>query len=173
MMRYYSRARVQVEMNSALISIPEQLLSVFNERQELLFQCRVNTAQNGVGCVRDSGCTPFGKHYVRACIGKGLSPYAVLKGRRATGEEWTPALRKANPERDWILGRILWLCGQEIGLNRGGQVDTFRRYIYIHGSPAWTGNAPPASHGCVRVSPEDMLLVFDYLGFGSLVSIQV
>ncbi len=159
-------------MKSAVISISDQQLMVLNEQQELLFQCRVNTAQNGVGCVQDSGCTPVGKHYVRACIGKGLSPYAVLKGRRATGEEWTPALMQANPERDWILGRILWLCGLESGINRGGQVDTFRRYIYIHGSPAWSSEIPPSSHGCVRVAPEDMIQVFDYLGYGAAVSIQ-
>lgn len=159
-------------MNSALISILDQQLMVLNEQQELLFQCRVNTAQNGVGCVRDSGCTPVGKHYVRACIGEGLSPYAVLKGRRPTGEEWTPALMQANPGRDWILGRILWLCGCESGINRGGSVDTFRRYIYIHGSPTWSQDAPPSSHGCVRVASEDMIRVFDYLGYGAAVSIQ-
>lgn len=159
-------------MNSALIRIAEQQLSVFNEQQELVFQCRVNTARNGVGCVQDSGCTPFGKHYVRACIGEGLSAYAVLRGRRVTGEEWTPALMNAQPERDWILGRILWLCGSEPGINRGGSVDTFRRYIYIHGSPDWSADASPSSHGCVRVAPEDMLCVFDLLPYGSSVSIE-
>ena len=158
-------------MNCALIDIPEQQLSVLNEQQEILFQCRVNTARNGIGCLQNSGCTPLGKHYVRACIGEGLSPYAVLKGRRPTGEEWTTDLMEANPERDWILGRILWLCGQEVGLNRGGLVDTFRRYIYIHGSPVWSTNALPSSHGCVRVGPDDMLRVFHYLSYGSSVSL--
>ncbi len=159
-------------MNSALICIPDQQMIIVDEQQQPLFQCRVNTAQNGVGCLRDSGCTPFGKHYVRACIGEGLSAYAVLKGRRVTGEEWTPALMNAQPERDWILGRILWLCGSEPGINRGGSLDTFRRYIYIHGSPQWTDDAKPSSHGCVRVAPEDMLRVFDLLPYGSSVSIE-
>lgn len=159
-------------MNSAFVSITQQSMMILNPQQDILFQCRVNTARNGVGCLTDSGCTPLGKHYVRACIGEGLSAYAVLKGRRATGEEWTPALMEANPERDWILGRILWLCGSEPGINRGGSLDTFRRYIYIHGSPQWTDDAKPSSHGCVRVAPEDMLRVFDLLLYGSSVSIE-
>ncbi len=159
-------------MNSAIVSISQQLLTVFNERQEALFECAVNTAKNGVGCLLNSGCTPMGMHYVRACIGEGLSPYAVLIGRRPTGEEWSQALMDAYPQRDWILGRILWLCGLESGINRGGQVDTFRRYIYIHGSPAWSSERQPSSHGCVRVASEDMIRVFDYLGYGALVSIQ-
>jgi hypothetical protein len=159
-------------MNLAVISIPHQLLTVFNERQEALFECAVNTAKNGVGCLQNSGCTPLGQHYVRARIGEGLSPYAVLTGRRPTGEEWSQALMDAYPQRDWILGRILWLCGLESGINRGGQVDTFRRYIYIHGSPAWSSEMPPSSHGCVRVQPEDMLSVYQLLPYGARVSIE-
>lgn len=160
-------------MNAAIVSISQQLLTLLNEKQEVLLQCAVNTAKNGAGCIQNSGCTPIGKHYVRACIGEGLSPYAVLKGRRPTGEVWHQTLMDAYPDRDWILGRILWLCGREKGINRGGQVDTFRRYIYLHGSPAWSVESRPSSHGCVRVSPEDMLSVYRLLPYGSHVSIEV
>lgn len=159
-------------MNSAIVSISQQLLTVFNEQQDALFNCAVNTAKNGVGCLQDSGCTPIGQHYVRACIGEGLSPYAALSGRRPTGEEWSHLLMQTYSQRDWILGRILWLCGLESGINRGGQVDTFRRYIYIHGSPEWPSEMPPSSHGCVRVQPEDMMRVYQLLPYGARVSIE-
>jgi len=159
-------------VNLAIISIAQQRLTVRDEWDNSLFSCRVNSAKNGVGCVQDSGCTPLGAHYVRASIGQGLSPFALLKGRRATGAEWTPELMAEQPEGDWILGRILWLCGLEKGVNRGGAVDTFRRYIYVHGSPPWHESMSPSSHGCIRVQPSDMLKVFDLLPYGSRVSIE-
>ena len=90
----------------------------------------------GVGERNGSGKTPHGWHYIRAAIGEGAPDNAVFRGRRWTGEEFSPALAKAHPERDWILTRILWLCGLEKGVNRGGQVDSQRRYIYLHGTPA-------------------------------------
>ena len=68
-------------------------------------------------------------------IGAGAPLGAVFVGRRPTGEIWTPELAAAHPGRDWILTRILWLCGEEPGFNRLGEVDTMRRYIYIHGAP--------------------------------------
>lgn len=160
-------------MHSAVISISKQDLMIFNDLNDLIFSCAVNTAKNGVGCQQDSGCTPIGLHYVRACIGDGLPANAVLKARRATGELWNEPLALHYPERDWILGRILWLCGLEKGLNRGGNVDTFRRFIYIHASPHWPIGAAPASHGCVRIQPEDMVRVFDLLPYASQVRVEL
>lgn len=65
------------------------------------------------------------------------------------------------PERDWILTRILWLCGLESGLNRGGLVDSQRRYIYLHGTPPDQPMGQPASHGCVRLRNDDLLWLFE------------
>ena len=121
----------------------------------------VSTALNGPGERSGSGCTPRGAHYVRARIGSGLPAGAVLRGRRPTGEGWTPALSAAHPERDWILSRILWLCGREPGRNRGGDVDTMRRYIYIHGTPDTEPMGDPRSHGCIRMRNADILSLFD------------
>src|SRR5690606_15661971 len=95
----------------------------------------VSTAQVGVGQREGSGCTPLGWHYVRAAIGNGQPAGAVFCGRRPTGEVYSEALAETYPQRDWILTRILWLCGLERGVNRGGDVDSQRRYIYLHGTP--------------------------------------
>lgn len=132
----------------------------------------VSTALNGPGERSGSGCTPRGAHYVRARIGSGLPAGAVLRGRRPTGEVWTPALSAAHPERDWILSRILWLCGREPGRNRGGDVDTMRRYIYIHGTPDTEPMGDPRSHGCIRMRNADILSLFDRVPAGTPVDID-
>jgi lipoprotein-anchoring transpeptidase ErfK/SrfK len=131
----------------------------------------VSTARNGAGEQRDSGCTPRGRHVVRARIGAGLPAGAVLVGRRPTGETWSAELARACPERDWILSRILWLSGLERGRNRLGKVDTMRRYIYIHGTPGDQPMGRPASHGCIRMRNEDVIELFDLVPAGTEVLI--
>jgi len=157
-------------LRRAEVLIQHQQLKLW-QGDDCLFECDISTAKNGVGCVKNSGCTPTGQHYVRARIGEGADLYSVLKGRRATGEFWSPELAVAYPDRDWILGRILWLCGLHSGFNRGGQVDTFQRYIYIHGSPEGAVTGVPESHGCIRVKAPDMLRVFDFMQYGDRVDI--
>ena len=93
-------------------------------------------------------------------------------GRRPTGEIYTPELALRYPDRDWILTRILWLSGREPGRNRLGQVDTMRRYIYIHGTPAETRLGVPGSHGCIRVANDPMIDLFDQVGVGTAVDIR-
>jgi lipoprotein-anchoring transpeptidase ErfK/SrfK len=121
----------------------------------------VSTAKKGLGEQNGSFCTPRGKHIVRAKIGKGLPPGAVFVRRRPTGEVWTPELHAKHPGRDWILTRILWLSGCERGKNRLGDVDTMRRYIYIHGSPDTAEMGRPGSIGCIRMRNADIVELFD------------
>ncbi|MBZ5488235.1 L,D-transpeptidase [Halomonas aquamarina] len=128
--------------------------------RDMLFECAVSTGKAGVGQQEGSGQTPHGWHYIRAAIGDGHPVDAVFRGRRWTGEVFTEALGEANPERDWILTRILWLCGLEKGINRGGQVDSQRRYIYLHGTPPDQPMGTPASHGCIRLRNSDLLYLF-------------
>lgn len=153
------------------ISIPEQLLTVLDDDGELLAQYKVSTAANGVGCEKDSGCTPLGQHIIRAKIGDGAETSAVFVGRRATGEICTPELMAQFPERDWILTRILWLSGMERGVNRLGNVDTMQRYIYIHGTPDSTELGKIGSHGCVRMRNADVVALFDMVPVGTPVRI--
>lgn len=127
----------------------------------LLREYPVSTAANGAGECVGSGCTPRGRHIVRAKIGGGLPSGAVLRGRRWTGEVWTPELHAREPGRDWILSRILWLSGCEPGRNRLGGMDTFRRYIYLHGTPFTAELGTPQSKGCVRMRNEDVIELYE------------
>ncbi|MGF6591137.1 L,D-transpeptidase family protein [Pseudomonas sp. 2835] len=142
------------------ISLADQCLYGFAQGQ-LRLRLGVSTARNGAGELNGSGCTPRGRHQVRAKIGAGLPSGAVLRGRRWTGETWSPELHEQFPGRDWILTRILWLSGCEPGVNRLGPVDTFRRYIYLHGTPDSEPMGVPLSHGCVRLRNADLLNLFD------------
>lgn len=131
----------------------------------------VSTAKNGVGQLTGSGCTPLGKHYIRAKIGAGAQVGSVFIGRRATGEIYTTSLADTHPDRDWILSRILWLCGTEIGYNRLGKVDSMQRYIYIHGTPDSEPMGKPLSHGCIRMRNDDVIELFDAVSAGTRVFI--
>ena len=121
----------------------------------------VSTSKNGLGEKNGSFCTPRGRHIVRAKIGAGQPLGTVFARRRPTGEIWTPALHALHPGRDWMLTRILWLSGCEPGKNRMGDVDTMRRYIYIHGSPDTAQMGIPGSIGCVRMRNADVVELFD------------
>lgn len=131
----------------------------------------ISSARNGPGQIVDSGCTPLGLHRIRIRIGDGCPLNTVFVGRRPTGEVYVPELADQHPGRDWILTRILWLTGCEPGRNRGGQVDTLRRYIYIHGTPDSEPMGEPLSHGCVRMRNLDLLTLFDQVRAGDLVEI--
>ncbi len=132
----------------------------------------VSTALNGAGEEEGSGCTPRGKHKIRLLIGQGQPQNAVFVGRRATGEIYSETLARAYPQRDWILTRIIWLTGLESGRNRGGQVDTLRRFIYIHGTPDTEPMGKPASHGCIRMRNNDLVELFDRAYVGMPVEIR-
>ncbi len=132
----------------------------------------VSTARNGAGERLGSEQTPCGWHRVRAKIGGGCESGSVFVGRRPTGEIYTEALGQAQPERDWILTRILWLCGNEPGRNRFGAVDSMRRYIYIHGCPDSEPMGEPRSHGCVRMRNADIMVLYDQVPVGLPVLIE-
>lgn len=153
------------------ISIENQQLTGFKGGRPLC-TFDVSTASRGAGEQEGSGCTPRGRHRVRARIGSGLPLGAVFIGRRPTGEIWSPALAAANPDRDWILTRILWLCGEEPGVNRGGDCDSQRRYIYLHGTGDDQPMGIPLSHGCVRLRNTDMQALFDMTPAGCQVVIE-
>ena len=153
------------------ISITDQVLKLFDGEQ-LVVQYPVSTALNGPGETQNSGCTPRGRHYIRAMIGEGLQENSVLVGRRFTGEIYNADLAQKCPERDWILSRILWLCGTEVGKNRLGNVDTMQRYIYIHGTPDTEPMGIAKSHGCVRMRNSDLIRLYDLVSAGTPVLIE-
>ncbi len=153
------------------ISITRQLLELVRG-EEVICRYAVSTAQAGPGEANGSGRTPRGRHYIRACIGGDQPVGAVFVARRPTGEVYSPELAAHYPERDWILSRILWLCGLEKGFNRGGERDTQRRYIYIHGTPDTEPMGLPRSHGCIRMRNADLIELFDQVQPGTPVLIE-
>ena len=137
------------------IDIPTQTLSYGGKTYT------VSTSSRGPGEKNGSLCTPRGRHIVRARIGAGQPVNTVFVRRRPTGEIWSPELHAKYPGRDWMLTRLLWLSGREPGFNRLGDVDTMRRYIYIHGSPDTAEMGKPGSIGCVRMRNADIVELFE------------
>ncbi|MCW8920396.1 MAG: L,D-transpeptidase [Sedimenticola sp.] len=152
------------------INLAQQRLRLVSE-DAVIASYAVSTASNGPGEKEGSGCTPRGLHRIRLKIGDGLPENAVLVGRRYTGEIYTPSLAEANPKRDWILTRILWLTGIEPKKNRGGNVDSLRRFIYIHGTPDSEPMGRTASHGCIRMRNKELIDLFDRVPVGTIVNI--
>jgi len=153
------------------ILIPSQTLELTDSAGRLVRRYAVSTAVRGAGERNGSFCTPRGKHVVRAKIGTGAPVNTVFVRRRPTDEIYSAALGERYPERDWILTRILWLSGCEPGFNRLGDVDTMRRFIYIHGSPDSTVMGQPGSIGCVRMHNADVVELFDQVQTGTPVDI--
>jgi L,D-transpeptidase YbiS len=153
------------------IDLSEQKLRLY-EGRSLLREYAVSTAAKGAGEQTGSFCTPRGRHKIRAKIGRGAAPGTVFVSRRATGEVYTDALGRQFPQRDWILTRILWLSGLEPGKNRLREVDTMRRYIYLHGTPDTTKLGVKGSHGCIRMANKDIVELFDLVEPGTEVEIH-
>jgi lipoprotein-anchoring transpeptidase ErfK/SrfK len=143
------------------IDIGKQQLVLKDGKGNSLKTYSVSTAKKGPGEKNGSLCTPRGRHIIRAKVGKGQAENTVFVRRRPTGETWSPELNAKYPGRDWMLTRILWLSGKEPGKNRLGDVDTMRRYIYIHGSPDTAEMGKPGSIGCVRMRNRDVIELFD------------
>ena len=152
------------------ISLADQLLRVSSAG--ICHVMPVSTASRGAGEQQGSEQTPRGWHRIRAAIGAGAAVNTVFRGRRPTGEIYSPQLALENPGRDWILTRILWLQGLETGRNRLGNVDSMRRYIYIHGTPDSEPMGIPRSHGCIRLHNTDLMTLFELAPPGTPVWIQ-
>jgi lipoprotein-anchoring transpeptidase ErfK/SrfK len=154
------------------IDLGRQEMALKNQDGSTLKTYVVSTSRYGAGERNGSFCTPRGRHVIRARIGASQPENTVFVRRRPTGELWTPDLYARFPGRDWILTRILWLSGREPGRNRWGDVDTMRRYIYIHGTHEYAELGKPGSIGCVRMGNRDMIELFDLVTAGTAVDIR-
>jgi hypothetical protein len=132
-------------------------------RYALRQRLRCSTSRFGIGSVSGSNCTPLGLHCIAEKIGGGQPVGTVFKGRQIVGRTWQGLPDAA------IVHRILWLDGLEPGLNRGGNLDTHARYIYIHGFGDETTLGRPMSHGCVHLAAADLIPLFDRLPSGTMV----
>ncbi|QER38797.1 L,D-transpeptidase [Acinetobacter suaedae] len=132
----------------------------------------ISSGKNGIGEQENTGKTPRGWHCVAQKIGTNAPKNSVFIARQATGEIYDQDLAQQFPERDWILSRILWLAGLEVGFNQGEGCDTFNRYIYIHGTPETEPMGIPMSHGCIRMKNDEVIELFELIPEQALVYIS-
>jgi lipoprotein-anchoring transpeptidase ErfK/SrfK len=146
------------------------MITINIANQTLTYQDEVyliSTAANGVGEQEGSFCTPLGRFVIAEKIGENLESGSVLVARVPTGEIYSKQLSKQQPDRDWILSRILWLDGVD-SHNR----NTKQRYIYIHGSPDELSLGVPESKGCIRMKNSDIIQLFNQVKTGGRVVIE-
>ena len=155
-------------MKRIAISISNQSLELLDQNSTKIY--KVSTSKIGPGEEKDSLRTPRGKHIIRAKIGDGQPSGMIFKARRPTGEIYRDEIDSES--EDWILTRILWLSGKELGKNRLGNVDTMQRYIYIHGVPDHYELGSPRSIGCINMYNSDILDLFDQIEVGTEVYIS-
>ena len=153
------------------VFLKEQKLYL-HEGDKLIEEFYISTAINGAGEKMHRECTPRGMHKIYEKTGYGCKPGTVFVARQPTGEIYNSELQKAYPERDWVLTRILQLTGEQEGINKGGEVDTLERMIYIHGSPDNVELGVPGSHGCIRMRNEDVIKLFDKIDVGTIIHIN-
>ena len=151
-----------------IVSVAEQRLTVWRARaggwsHRCLGSCRISTSRFGVGARRDSFRTPLGLHRIARKLGGGWPPGTVWRGRKPVGCTW-----QGQPDAP-IAHRIWWLEGLEPGRNRGGDVDSFARFIYVHGVGDETTLGRPASRGCIHLAAKDLLILHEILPVGTLV----
>ncbi|TLS66689.1 L,D-transpeptidase [Mariprofundus erugo] len=150
------------------ICVSEQML-YHRRRTGVWYSYPVSTAANGTGNRKNSLQTPLGRHRIEAKIGAGMPPLTAFRARKACGI-FDPC--RDDPKLDWILSRIIRLGGCETGRNRRGAVDTFSRYIYIHGTHDEERLGTPASHGCIRMANDDIIELFEHVALKEAVIIR-
>ncbi len=150
------------------VNSSNQTLYLF-KNNSLIFESKVSTSIHGMGCKMNSFKTPTGLHKVSSMIGKGLPAGTLFKNRRPT-EKVVKKIPMDNS--DYITSRILRLNGLEEGKNKGGDVDSYNRYIYIHGTPHCNKLGSKQSQGCIRMSDTDVIKLFDLVDHKTLVLID-
>jgi lipoprotein-anchoring transpeptidase ErfK/SrfK len=156
-----------------LVDTPAQSLAVV-EKGTVLRQYPVSTSKFGAGNRENSLMTPQGVHRIVEKYGRGAPLGRIFRDRLDTGETWTVGTRGARGAHgeSLILTRILRLEGLEDGINRGQGIDSYERYIYIHGTNNETSIGFPSSHGCVCMTNSDVVELFDDVTEGTIVVID-
>ena len=154
-----------------LVSISKQRLYLF-QAGVLVREYVISTSKKGPGEEHGSGCTPRGMHTICEKIGAGEPIGTVFVGRKPTGRVLSESEMLKCPGGDWITTRILWLDGLEQGVNRGANVDSRKRFIYIHGCADELGLGTPLSLGCIRMKNTEILELFEKVSVGIQIEIK-
>ncbi len=141
-------------------------------QSKIITTYRISTSLNGLGCLKDSFKTPTGLHFIANKIGQGVKKNKIFKARKETDEYADITLDNTSSNVDLITSRILRLSGLEVGKNFGENVDSYRRYIYIHGTNEEGLIGKAVSHGCIRMNNNDVIQLFDVTSEQTLVYIH-
>jgi len=147
-------------------------MSLYDEDGALLHEYPVSTSKNGTGCQNGSEKTPLGLHRIADKLGGAMPVNEVFIGRIPQGSLEECIERDVDLPDDVIMSRIMWLEGMEPGRNKGGYVDTYQRYIYIHGTNHEDQIGTPTSIGCIRMRNRDVVDLFRLVEVGSEVLIE-
>lgn len=143
--------------NKMIVSVRDQKMLLVKDGSPVK-SYKISTSKFGVGDRPGSNCTPLGRLQVAKKIGGQAALGSVFKSRRPTGEVLPPNA----PGRDPIVTRIMWLTGKE-----ERNQNTFRRTIYIHGTPEEKRLGTPASYGCIRMGSKDVADLYNRIGTGA------
>ena len=154
------------------ISITNQEL-ILRDDSGVIKTYKISTSKYGEGSTENSFKTPLGKHEIKKMIGKDVIIGGRFIGRVHTGEVFPIySDQEIYVKEDVVQSRILWLSGLEDNINKGIGVDSFARYIYIHGTPEEWLLGSKASKGCIRMSNKDVIELFDKVHEGMIVNIK-
>jgi len=157
-------------LDKVVIQISRQRLSLFKNNR-FIKSYPVSTSKYGIGNQFGSNKTPLGLHRIISKIGRNAPSGAIFKKRRNTSKIFK-VYKKKEKAVDLITTRILRLEGLEPGINKGEGIDSFKRCIYIHGTPDEGLIGKPASHGCIRMKNRDIVGLFDLVKRDTLVKIE-
>lgn len=169
--QYFTENQIDLEADDIIIvSLEEQCMYVL-AGDSVVFQYDISGASLGAGNLSGSNQTPLGLHSVKEKHGDDVPLGGIMKSRQFTGEVAQILTDPTDVEEDHVTTRVLWLAGMEPGKNKGGNVDSYNRYIYIHGTPEEGLIGRPASHGCIRMYNEEVIELYDASEVGRLVLI--
>ena len=154
------------------VDISEQRLYLI-ENSLIKASYPISTSKYGEGSIENSFKTPLGKHSIKEMIGEEAEINTIFTSRINTKRSATIIDQFEDTDNDYVTSRIMWLDGEEDGLNKGGNVDSFRRYIYIHGTHEEGLIGTKASHGCIRMFNYDVIELFNLVNIGTKVLIRV
>ena len=154
-----------------LISIKDQKLILIQDNCKIA-EYSISTSKFGIGNKAGSNMTPLGYHVVKEKVGDHVTKNSIFKAGKFSKEIAEINGKKAYDE-DLITTRIIILEGMEKGINKGGKIDSYERGIWIHGTPAESNIGTPASHGCIRMKNDDIILLYNSIEIGTPINIEM
>ena len=164
--------KVYSQNDIIIVDISEQRLYLYSNN-DLILSYPVSTSKYGEGQTENSFKTPLGLHEIKEKIGHKAPINTIFTARVNTNKRADVQIEQNDTEDDFVTSRILWLDGLEDGINRGLGVDSYNRYIYIHGTHEEGLIGQKASHGCIRMFNNDVIELFDIVSEGTKVQIRV